>query len=703
MKKFVLILAFLAILSKGEASESRNLIPLPAEVTWQEGSLAINSSFNFTLQGAKEARVEAAAERFLERLSKRTEVSFSASSGKSIFVIECKGAGLPVQSFREDESYTLTVTPTGAKLSAANPLGILHGLETFLQLVEKGNSPAVPCVTIKDKPRFAWRGLLIDACRHWQPMEVIKRNLDGLAEAKMNVLHWHLSEDQGFRVESKKYPKLQELASDGKYYTQQDIKDVVAYARARGIRVIPEFDMPGHTTALLAAYPEWASAPGPFKIERKFGVFDPTMDPTNEEVYKFIDGFLDEMAVLFPDEYFHIGGDEVNSKQWNSNNDILDFIYKHKLKTNDDLQTYFNSRVLPLLTQHKKKMVGWDEILHPDLPKTIVVQSWRGAGGLVDCAKQGYDTILSNGYYLDNIRPASVHYGVDPIPAKSELTLEQKSHVLGGEACMWAEFVSPETIDSRIWPRTLAVAERLWSPQSTQDLADFYRRMEVESLRLDELGLTHNSNYRSMLKRLVGAGGLESLKVLADVVEPLKLYHRPRSRAYTSETPLNRLADAARPESKTAREFKIWTDHYLDTIQGAADFQVQEVLKALRDDLMKWRDNHKKLEPILAKSKDLVEISFPSRDLSILSQLGLEAVQFIESGKSAPAAWQVKAEKNLKLVAEPRAEVEIALIPAVKKLVLAASQFDKLKTMSYTEWNQSLEKQLEDSKRNPWH
>jgi len=268
--------------------------------------------------------------------------------------------------------------------------------------------------------------------------------------------------------------------------------------------------------------------------------------------------------------------------------------------------------------------------------------------------------------------------------------------VLGGEACMWAEFVSPETIDSRIWPRTLAVAERLWSPQSTQDLEDFYRRMEIESIRLDEVGLTHNSNYQPMLKRLVGEKGLESLRTLADVVEPLKFYHRPRSRAYTSDTPLNRLADAARPESGTARHFKDAVDQYL---KSAPRLENQG---GLSSSLEHWRDNHKTLGPIVEKSKDLIEIAFPSRDLSTLSQLGLEALKYLGAGKSAPAAWQAKAEETLKHAAEPRAEVEIALLPSVKKLVLAAGQLDKLKTLSPEEWNQSLDKQLEAGKRSPW-
>ena len=211
----------------------------------------------------------------------------------------------------------------------------MRGLETFLQLVQiTSDGFAVPAIAIQDKPRFPWRGLMIDVGRHFIPLEVLKRNLDGMAAVKMNVFHWHLSENQGFRVESKRFPKLQEMGSDGLYYTQDQVRDLIAYARDRGIRVVPEFDMPGHSTAWFVGYPELASAPGPYQIERKWGVFDPAMDPTQERTYKFLDEFIGEMAKLFPDQFFHIGGDEVNGKQWDANPKIQAFMHAHELKNN---------------------------------------------------------------------------------------------------------------------------------------------------------------------------------------------------------------------------------------------------------------------------------------------------------------------------------------------------------------------------------
>ncbi len=708
---FLALLCFSSPAFAVEPTHPHSLIPVPAEITWQEGQLVIDSKFNVI--GSEEPRVQKAINRFVARLERRTGLTFpdarKPKPDQETLIIHCDTKGLQIQSVREDESYNLEVRykkgdiikPTFPEkrivLSAPNPLGILRGLETLLQLVEaKGDKSFIPCVTIHDKPRFPWRGLLIDACRHWMPVEVIKRNLDGLAEAKMNVLHWHLSENQGFRVESKLYPKLQELGSDGNFYTQDQIREIVSYARDRGIRVIPEFDVPGHTTAWFPGYPELASAPGPYQIERKFGVFDPSMDPSKEEVYQFLDGFIGEMAALFPDEYFHIGGDEVNGKQWNMNPKIQRFMAGHNLKTNDDLQTYFNSRLEKILTRHHKKMMGWDEILHPDLPKTILVHSWRGVDGLADSAKKGYDGILSNGYYLDLAQPASVHYLVDPLPTKSDLTPEQKSHVLGGEACMWSELVSSETIDSRLWPRTLAVAERLWSPASIIDLDDLYRRMEIESFRLEDLGLTHLSNYLPMLKHLANGSDLKPFKVLADVVEPVKNYQRHRSRVYTWDFPLNRLVDTTRVESGTARAFRAAVDIFLK--DGPRFGNADGLFKNLKT----WEDNHKTLGPLLEKSDLTAEAVIVSQDLSFVGQLGLKAVAFLKSGNPPNSVWRDKALQVLDRAQEPHAEVQTALIPAVRKLVLAASQQDKLKTMTGAEWNKFLDEQVEAAKPKGW-
>ncbi|MGD8540045.1 MAG: family 20 glycosylhydrolase, partial [Candidatus Aminicenantes bacterium] len=316
-----------------------DLVPVPKKISLGQGWMGIDSGFRVALTGYSESRLERATHRMIERLSVQTGIPMPTEverdAARATLEIQCAGPGEKIQSIKENETYTLEVTSARALLKAPTPLGVLHGIETFLQLVEVGTVGFyVPAVRIQDEPRFPWRGLLIDVCRHWMPIDVIKRNLDGMAAVKLNVLHWHLSEDQGFRVECKSFPKLHEMGSDGNYFTQDQIREIVEYARDRGIRVVPEFDMPGHTTSWLVGYPELASAPGPYAIERNWGVFDPCMDPTKEVLYEFLDVFIGEMAQLFPDDYFHIGGDEVNGKHWNANPNISAFKKKHGMKDN---------------------------------------------------------------------------------------------------------------------------------------------------------------------------------------------------------------------------------------------------------------------------------------------------------------------------------------------------------------------------------
>src|SRR5688572_10282530 len=463
----LLFVALLLVLSSASMSQTtdtalrnarRNLMPVPSSVVWNDQRLPVTKNFKVAVQGQTDARLRNYVSRVVRRLEGRTVLEmprdFATGVNDATLVVETRSTGNAIPKLRDDESYELTISSTQAKISAPTTVGAMRGLETFLQLLE-GDSTGFyfPGVSISDRPRFPWRGLMIDSARHFQPLEVMKRTLDGMSAVKLNVLHWHLTEDQGFRVESKRFPRLHERGSDGKYYTHEQVKEVIAYARDRGIRVMPEFDMPGHTTSWLVGHPELGSSPGPFQIVRTWGIFDEALDPTRDEVYTFLDGFHGEMAALFPDAYLHIGGDEVNGRSWNQNPRIQDFMYRNQIRDNHDLQAAFNKRVYEIVKRHGKRMVGWDEVLHPDLPKDIMVESWRGPAALADAARLGYDGILANGYYLDlNLSTAS-HYLSDPIPPGSDLPEEARRHVLGGEACMWAEFVSPATIDSRLWPR----------------------------------------------------------------------------------------------------------------------------------------------------------------------------------------------------------------------------------------------------------
>src|SRR6267378_5969831 len=392
-----------------------NLMPVPSSVQTQTGRLPITAGFNVAVKNYSDDRLRAGIARMLARLSGRTVLTLPADvttdESTASLVVQCERAGDLIPSLGENESYSLEVTDKQARLVAPTVVGALRGLETFLQLLQGDRDGYyLPGIKIQDQPRFPWRGLLIDVGRHYEPLDVLKRNLDAMAAVKLNVFHWHLTEDQGFRVESKKLPKLHALGSDGLFYTQDQVREIIAYARDRGIRVMPEFDIPGHSTSWLVGHPELGSAPGPYKIERGAGIFEPALDPTRDQTYKFLDGFLGEMAALFPDAYMHIGGDENEGKQWDRNPQIQAFMKEKGIKDNHALQAYFNQRVLKILQKHHKKMIGWDEILHPDLPQDAVIQSWRGPASLAEAAKKGYNGILSAGYYIDLIFPASQHY-----------------------------------------------------------------------------------------------------------------------------------------------------------------------------------------------------------------------------------------------------------------------------------------------------
>ena len=661
-------------LAAAQSKRQLNLMPMPSTVQLGTGQLAINQSFSIAVTGFQDPRLKRGVQRFMSDLSRQAGMLLTQSPAQSsspTLLIHADHASEEVQRSDEDESYELAVSESNAKLSAANPLGIFHGLQTFLQLIAPiGDGFAVPVVTIKDQPRFVWRGLLIDVGRHLIPVDVLKRNMDGMAAVKMNVLHLHLSDNEGFRVQSKRFPKLHEMGSDGLYYTQQEIREFVAYARDRGIRVVPKFDIPGHSRSWFVGYPELSSSPGPYKIEPDGP--NSVMDPTREETYKFLDKFIGEMAQLFPDAYFHIGGDEVDGQPWDANPQIQVFIHSHGMKGNQDLQAYFNQRLLKILTKHHKIMMGWDEILHPDLPKTIVVQSWRGQESLATAARLGYSGLLSFGYYIDLMWPAWRHYAIDPMAddAAAALRADEKRRILGGEACMWTEWVTSENIDSRVWPRTAAIAERLWSPQEVQDLGSMYARLGEVSWRLEWLGLTHRSGEFQMLHRMAGTDDISALRTLADVVEPAKDYTRISNvkGPWDFRAPLNRLVDAVSPESDRARRFGDLVDRYIQS-----RYKDQATAEEIRILLTTWRDNDAKLRPLQEHSFLLRDITPLSQDLAALGESGLRALDYLEKSESSPESWRVQQLARIESAREAKADLLLMVATPVERLIEASA------------------------------
>jgi hexosaminidase len=659
----VALLAF--FLSSSCSAQEFNLMPWPARIEQREGFLKLVQLPRFDVKGGDD-RVQYAIVHLRRHLEAETKLSSRRSANKStapLFVIRCDTPGQKLQALGEDESYSLVVGENKVELTAATPLGILRGVETLLQLIQKDEHGwIIPAVRVEDRPRFPWRGLMIDVSRHFMPLEVIKRNIDGMAAVKLNTLHLHLSDDEGFRVESKNAPKLRELASNGESYTQDQIRELLSYARERGIRVVPEFDIPGHAVSWLIAHPNIASAPPPAHLVRGMGDdVRPPIDPTLEETYQVLDSVLGEMASLFPDPYFHIGGDEVDGKYWDGNERIQEWMRAHNIKDNHELQTYFSKCVQVILAKHGKHMEGWDEILNPDLPKDTLVQSWRGSETLANAARMGFPTILSAGWYLDLMHPASQHYAVEPLSGESaSLSDAQKALILGGEAAQWTEYVTSENIDNRLWPRLGAIAERLWSPASVTGSASMYKRLDALSISLERLKLLHNLNNRKMLDHIAGKAPQQLFETLSAVVEPVKDYEREKTQAFSTQTSLNRLVDAVSPESNVGREFNLLAQQAIQDPNSRLE---------LRRWFQRWRDNDSRLQPFLSSSISLQELIPLSHQLCNLGSTGLEVLDNIEAGSRVTAEKRNQQLAALDDAAKPHAELFLVVTSGVRQLV----------------------------------
>ncbi len=565
---------FLLVNAQLEITNKYNLMPWPKEIKENSGKFLINENFTVSISNNQSKKLQRYATKFIRRLTNTTGVFIDEG-----FPINNQNSSLLIQYDKNvdvvlgiDESYELLISKEQIKINAKTDVGAMRAIETLLQLITyDADDFYFPAVTIKDAPRFIWRGLMIDAARHFQPINVIKRNLDAMASVKMNVFHWHLTDDQGFRVESKVYPKLHELASDGLYYTHNQIKEIVEYATDLGIRVIPEFDVPGHATAILTAYPDLGSKDDyEYKIERFAGVFNPTLNPIKDETYVFLENLFTEIAPLFPDEYFHIGGDENSGKHWDENKKIQQFKEAHGFKTNHDLQTYFNIKLEKILKKLNKKLMGWDEIMTDGIPTTAVIHSWRGTNEgleqstLIEAAKRGYQTVLSNGYYIDQMFSVASHYTVDPI-GDAILTKEERKNILGAETTMWSELVTPLTIDSRIWPRTAAIAERFWSQKEVVNVDNMYKRLAVISRNLEGLGIEHIKNKKVILRNLTKDENITSIEVLSNICEPLKLYSRNKGGTeYKTFSPFTLFADACTVDAIDAWEFNKIVNQYIE-------------------------------------------------------------------------------------------------------------------------------------------
>jgi hexosaminidase len=661
--EFLLLALCTFIVGNVRAQEkgSLEIMPVPAHVVRGEGEFVVDGHFGIALKGYKEPRLERALARFLGMLSQETGIPVwrEAILNEPRFIIQTAGPSAAVQRLGEDESYHLEISTTDVQLTAKTPIGVIRGLQTFLQLVRiTANGFSVPVITINDQPRFPWRGLLIDSGHRFVPISTLKRNLDGMEAVKLNVFHWRFADNQGFHVESKKFPLLQAKGSGGFYYSQAEVREIIGYARERGIRVVPEFDMPCHTTSWFFGYPELASGQDASRSS--------AIDPTRESTYKFLTGFVSEMAALFPDSYFHTGGDECDVKEWEANPRIQEFMWAHAIKDGAALQALFTAKIQKMVAGRKKIMVGWDEVLQSDTPKDVVIQSWRGQESLAEAARNGNPGVLSSGYYIDLNQSAAEHYMVDPLgESAAALTPDQKTRILGGEATMWTDIVSHENMDNRIWPRTAAIAERLWSPQDVQDVDSMYQRLAIISQKLGYYGLRHRLITDEMLERMSGEPNPAPLKVLAAVVQPPRLYERQQLRTFTDFTPLNHLDDAVPPESDTAREFNQIAKRIASGKASAQEWQ-----KA-REWLVLWRDNDAKLQPLLVRSYLTHELIPLSRNLSQVAEIGLQALNDLQQNRVVSTDSRQRSIEFLKISEKPKAVLLLMVAPSVELLVEA--------------------------------
>ena len=496
----ILGLATLAVVGPASAQPRIVLVPQPKSMERTAGQFAITAKTTIVVESSVKS-TRAVGEYLAQCLKDGAGLAVPVKDGDG----SDRTGAIVLETVASEtlgsEGYELSVTPVSVLLRASKPAGLFYGVQTIRQLLD---GHALPGVHISDQPRFAWRGLLLDEGRHFFGKAFVKHTIDRLAYHKLNTLHWHLTDDQGWRIEIKKYPKLTEVGAwrdqtegDGQryggFYTQDDIRDIVAYAAARYVTIVPEIEMPGHSLAALASYPEFSCTGGPFKVRTEWGVEPNVYCAGNEAMFVFLQNVLDEVFTLFPSPYIHVGGDECPKTSWHACPKCQARMKAEGLKNEAELQSYFTRRMEGYLHSKGRRLIGWDEILEGGLPPRAAVMSWRGMEGALQAARSDHDYVASPAThcYLDfpaSSTPLQKVYAFDPIPAG--LTPEQRQHCLGVQGNMWTEHTpTAVVVDRMIWPRLCALAEVAWSPGDRRDAADFAARIQFHARRLAAPGL----------------------------------------------------------------------------------------------------------------------------------------------------------------------------------------------------------------------
>ncbi|MCK5851678.1 beta-N-acetylhexosaminidase [bacterium] len=517
------------------------IIPQPQKIEFKEGNFILNENTVISVSDKTMSIGEYLATEL--RLSTGLPLSIEICDSDTNQIL----LSLVEDNKLEDEGYELVSTTDGIKITAQTPAGLFYGCQSLRQLLPPenfskhakkvagdGDPPSktnegapfstsssainmewnVPCVSITDKPRFKWRGMMLDPCRHFWDIDFVKKLINLMALHKMNIFHWHFTEDQGWRIEIKKYPKLTEIGAwrneDGKkyggFYTQEQIRDVVKYAADRFITIVPEIELPGHSGAAISAYPELSCSGKPTEVPITWGVFENVYCAGNENTFTFLEDVISEVMDLFPGKYFHIGGDECPKANWKKCPKCQERIKNENLKNEDELQSYFIKRMENFINKNGKQLIGWDEILEGGLAPNATVMSWRGTEGGIAASKQGHDVIMCpvTHCYFDfpqkpkekidiggsKTVPTKKVYEFEPVP--EELSEEEAKHVLGAQGNLWTEHIATvDRAEEMLYPRACALAEKLWSPKDCNDFANFEKRLETHLKRLDVLNVNY--------------------------------------------------------------------------------------------------------------------------------------------------------------------------------------------------------------------
>lgn len=548
LSPLLLILLILTSCSKADSDQQKapSVIPEPVQMQVRDGTFVIDRKTVILLNNDRDDITNIATQLKQEidsGIGSNIEIRNQTenSSDKNVITFSLEDS----QAFENPEGYSLNVDRQKVSIKASKPAGLFYGMQTLLQLmpeqiyqsdytlVPQNTDWEIPSVEIQDYPRFKYRGMHLDVGRHFFPVEFIKKYIDLMAMHKMNRFHWHLTEDQGWRLEIQQYPKLTEVGAwrdstlvghygsgifDGEryggYYTQDEVREIVEYAQQRHITVVPEIEMPGHASAALAAYPEFGCVERKdYQVKTTWGIFEDIYCPS-EQTFFFLENLLVEVMELFPGEYIHIGGDEAPKKQWEESELAQQVIEREELEDEEELQSYFITRIEQFLNENRRQIIGWDEILQGGLAPNATVMCWRGMEGGIEAAKQGHNVIMTptSHVYLDyyqadadseplaigGFSPLKEVYNFEPVP--DALTDEESQHVIGAQGNVWTEYMhSGDKVEYMAYPRASAIAEVTWSPKSKRNWTDFWRRMQTHFERLDILDVNAAKHYRGKI------------------------------------------------------------------------------------------------------------------------------------------------------------------------------------------------------------